>query len=278
MNYKKLLWFDLRRGLLQKPLFFIVPLLIALISCFDLYHRTMLFSQFETLAVKTQAGFSDFLIYLYSGTTTDDPYGGNPFARWMVVLLSISFLTLNYPDQDVHTCGQQFLIRTQGRIAWWLSKCIWNAASVLLYHGLLILAAALFCLLVQADFTGGPHKEFLYNLFQVAPEQRTPAWLPFRCCFLLLPILISLALNLLQMTLSLFVKPICSFLLLSSLLVSSACLASPYLVGNYAMLLRLDAVITTGVPITTGVILSLLLLFLAVTIGCIRFLRYDILN
>lgn len=278
MSFKKLLWFDLRRGLFQKPLFFIIPTLIALISCFDLYRRVLFVNPNETLGIKISAGFADFLTYLYGGTTTYDPYSGNPFARWMLVLLSVCFLTLHYPNQDVQTYGQQLLIRTQSRLAWWLSKCIWNMAGVLLYHGLLILSAALFCLLVQADFTGGPQKELLYHLFQVVPNQRMPAAAPWNCCFIVLPILVSLALNLLQMTFALFVKPILSFSILSSLMVSSACFASPCLVGNYAMILRLDTVTVDGVSIKAGVIFSLLLLLLSVMVGCVRFARCDILN
>ncbi len=82
----------------------------------------------------------------------------------------------------------------------------------------------------------------------------------------------------LQMTVSLFIKPIFSFFAVSVLLLASAYLLSPFLVGNYAMAFRYDWMLKVGVSIGVGERIAITLLLLAVLSGLVRFRLYDILE
>lgn len=281
MKYIKLLWFDIRHGLLRKPLLFAIPVIVAFIACFDLTGRVAGLNSFGYFGTKTQAGFTDFILYIYGGMDQYIPDSGDPFlfpVRWVVVFLSAAFITLNYPYKDMQTYGQQILIRTKGRLAWWLSKCGWNILSILVYHGLIFLTAAMFCAVTKADFAGGINKDLIYAVFQVERIHMTSDTTRWTFAMLLLPIFVSLGMNLLQMTLSLFIKPTFSFLTTAFLMISSAYFTSPYLVGNYAMPMRYDLVITDGVSAKSGMIISSAIALLAVVAGSIWFRRYDILN
>ena len=196
----------------------------------------------------------------------------------MAVFLPAAFMTLQYPFQDMQGFGQQILIRTKGRTAWWLSKCGWNLCSILFYHGLVFLTTALFCWVSQASFFDGFHKPLIYAVFQVQKPDMMPADTVWHGSMVLLPVLVSLGLSLLQMSLALFIKPVFSFFAIASLMISSAYFTSPYLLGNYGMVLRYHVVMTDGVNIQDGVILSVAVLLLAVAIGGVGFLHYDILN
>lgn len=281
MKYIKLLWFDIRQGLLRKPLFFVIPILVSFIACCDLANRVSALNDCGYFAADVQAGFADFIMYIYGGMDSYTLDSGSPFRfpiRWLVVFLSIAFLTLNYPYRDMHTYGQQILIRTKGRTEWWLSKCSWNFLSVLVYHGLIFLTALLFCAFTKSKITGTINKELLYLVFQTAPSHRTPATATWTFPMLLSPVFVSAGICLLQMTATLFIQPTFGFLVTTFLMITSVYFTSPCLIGNYAMPMRYDAVITGGVSARAGIFLSFLLAFAAVVIGNIRFHRYDILH
>ena len=281
MKYIKLLWFDICQGLFRKPLLFAVPVIVALIACFDLAGRVAGLNSFDYFGTNTRAGFADFIMYIYGGMDQYTPDSGDPFvfpARWGVVFLSIAFLTLNYPYKDIQAYGQQILIRTKGRIVWWLSKCGWNVLSVLIFHGLIFLTAALFCVITKADLVGAINKDLMYAVFQVERSHMVPDTTIWTFVMLLLPVAVSLGINLLQMTLSLFLRPMFGFFITAFLLISSAYFTSPYFVGNYAMPIRYDVVIAEGVCVNDGVIISAAVAIAAVIVGNIKFCHYDILN
>lgn len=281
MKYIKLLWFDIRQGLLRKPLLFAIPIIVSLIACFDLADRVSVLNSLAYFGTNTQAGFADFIMYIYGGMDQYTPDSGNPFmfpVRWFVVFLSIAFITLNYPYKDMQAYGQQILVRTKGRTAWWLSKCSWNILSVLVYHGLIFLTAILFCIFTKSNLAGAINKELLYIVFQTEIPHMASNTTIWTFTMLFFPIFVSVRINLLQMMVALFIKPMFSFLITAFLMISSAYFTSPYLVGNYAMPMRYDVVITSGVSASIGMLISTILALTAVIIGSIRFHRYDILS
>jgi len=281
MKYIKLLRFDMRNGMLKNPMLFIIPVLVALIACLDLTSRISSLNELNYFDVKAQGSFADYMVYIYGGMDKYEPQKGDPFIfpiRWAVVFLSVSFITLNYPYRDMQSFGQQILVRTKGRVVWWLSKCGWNVLSTLLYHCLLFCAAALLCLAVRGEFSREINKDLMYAVFRMDRMSILPGDAPWPVAMLFLPVLVSLGINLMQMTLSLFVKPIFSFFAVAFLMSSSAYLTSPYLIGNYAMPMRYDMVIQGGVGIVIGLVVSSALIVASVGVGVVRFHQYDILN
>ena len=95
---------------------------------------------------------------------------------------------------------------------------------------------------------------------------------------ILLPPLVMAALNLLQMTFSLFIKPFYSFIVTTSILLVSSYYLSPFLIGNYAMPLRSDRLLGDGVNLTVGIWFAVAVIVLSVVVGEIVFQRRDILK
>lgn len=281
MKLIKLLRFDLTNGLLKKPQLYLYPVLVAFIACIDMLNRVSYMNEFGHTNGFIQAGFQDYLMYIYGGMDKYIPEPGNPFifpVRWMVVFLSISFFTLNYPYKDMQHIGQQILIRSENRSTWWLSKCIWCASSTLVYHILLFTSTVVFVILVEGRFSGAIDKDLLYVVFQVDLKSIQQTETPWPLTMLFLPVLVSLCLNLFQMTLSLYIKPIFSFFSIALILVSSAYFTSSYFVGNYAMPIRYDPVINGGVSILAGYFVISVIGVLSVICGVISFNNYDIIN
>ena len=281
MKYIKLLWFDIRNGLIKNPLLFIAPIIIAIIACIDLNNRVAGLNSVNYFGGEFHASFADFMAYIYGGMDKYIPGPSNNFVfpvRWAILFLSISFIALNYPFKDIQTIGQHILIRTKGRTKWWLSKCGWNILITSVYHGLILFVALLFCVVTQSNISGEINKELLHIVFEMDKTSLIDSGTKIPFYTLFLPILISVSINLFQMTLSLFLKPMFSFFATALLLISSAYFTSPYLIGNYAMPVRYNFVITNGINVPLGAVISAILICAFVLIGVIRFHYYDILN
>ena len=95
---------------------------------------------------------------------------------------------------------------------------------------------------------------------------------------LVLPLLVMAALNLFQMTLSLFIKPFYSYIVTAAILLISAYYVSPFCIGNYAMPLRSHMIMANGVGLNTGMLVSVIILVVAVIVGGLVFQRRDILK
>lgn len=281
MKYIKLLWFDIRNGIILSPALFVVPLAVAFIACFDLSHQISVLNEFNYMGTWVRESFADYMVYIYGGMDKYVPKSGSNFlfpVRWAIVFLMPAFLTLNYPFRDMQGVGQQILVRTGGRTAWWISKSIWNVFSVLLYHFCIFATALFFCIARGGNIIGEINKELQYRVFRFDRSSLLYDEQFWSLAIIFIPVLVSLSINLLQMTLSLFIKPIFSFLVVAFIMISSAYLTSPYLIGNYAMSMRYDIVIKDGVSMSSGVVISLVSIFAAVFIGVLRFHRYDVLD
>lgn len=150
--------------------------------------------------------------------------------------------------------------------------------SVLVYHGLIFLTVISFCVFTKSNLTGTINKELLYIVFQTAIPHMTPDTAIWTFTMLLSPVVVSVGINLLQMAVTLLIKPMFGFLVTAFWMITSAYFTSPYLIGNYAMSMRYDVVIIDGVSASTGVLISAILALAVVVIGSIRFHRYDILS
>lgn len=267
--------------MLLNPALFIIPIIISLIACFDLMNQVSVLNELNYFDTQVKESFADYMVYIYGGMDRYVPKSGNNFLfpiRWLVVFMISPFLVLNYPYRDMQGIGQQILVRTRGRTAWWMSKCIWNVLSVFIYNFLLFATALFFCIAVGGDISGGINSELQYIAFQFDRSSMIYGDEPWSLAIIFLPVLVSISINLMQMTLSLFIKPVFSFFFVAFLLISSAYFTSPYLLGNYAMSMRYDMVVKDGVSVADGTIMALLLIGVSICIGVVRFHRYDILD
>lgn len=279
MKFIKYLAFDIRQGILRNPTLIWSSILISMVIFIDFIFRAHRYA--ADGIIRQFVSYGDYLFYLYGGMTEYIPEYGEVFSFpivWIVVFLVIPFTLLNYPFKELAGNGRYILTRSTRRTFWWLSKCIWNMLGTFCYHGLLLLTGIVLCLIFGVEITGAVHTDFVKAALRVRPAEIrdfSELWMPT----LLLPVCVSVSLNLMQMTLSIFIKPIYSFFCIAIVLIVSAYVLSPAGIGNYAMFLRQDWVlIENGVSVNTGYGISLLLILLAVIAGNIRFRFFDVLE
>lgn len=278
MRFIKDLVFDFRQGILRSGTLLLVPTVIAAVTFFDFYAKARRY--LEQGMIQSTVDYGDYWFYLYGGMCEYIPSPDNPFqfpAVWILVFLVLPFVLLNYPFRDMYGVGQQILVRSGRRSLWWLSKCCWNFCGTVLYHLIIQAAGLVLSLVFKVEISNRIHMNFINLVYNIRyQEVWHPSSLPLAA--LLLPMLVSAAINMLQMTVSLFIRPMFGFFAVAVLLLASAYLLSPLLIGNYAMAFRYDWMLKAGVSMGAGMRIAAILLFLAVLSGLVRFRLYDILE
>lgn len=272
MRFIRLFWFDMKNGYIKYPFLYLFPAFIASIGFIDVHRQIAVWGR--------EASLGDYWMYLYGGMKEYVPMVGNPFqfpVIWIMVFLLSSFAVLNYPTKDLQSTGTQLLVHVQGRSKWWFSKCLWNIFSTIAYHVTILAVLLLFCICFEVPLTRELHSETIVPMFALGiADFQGGSILPLSV--LATPVIFSIAINILQMFLSLLMKPVFSFLLVSMTMLSSAYLLSAGIIGNYAMPIRYQWAMENGVSHRSGLVLSFGILVFSVVFGMIRFRRYDVLN
>ena len=275
MIFSKMFSHDVDCGIRRKWMFFLVLAAAVLVFCREYYG--IIYTSLFNGETDQRATWMNYLIFLFQGMEEYIPSPDNPFvfpAMWILIFLYAAYKVLGYPFDDLTAYGQQILVRSGGRKGWWFSKCLWNVCSAFLYFIIIDLVVAAFCICegvpLTADFSG----ELAGILLKTsAPLQESEVVF----YTLLLPPLVSAAINMLQMFLGLFLKPMLSFCVTSGLLILSAYFKSALAIGNYAMILRSSIVLEDGVQIGTGTILLIAIILFSALGGEYYFRRHDIL-
>lgn len=278
MMFYKLLCYDLKNGFLstyKRYLSAAVAFVIMFVS-FQLVAYS--YNTMEKPDVPIAGSLGDVLIYAFGGMYEYVPSKGAPFtipAFWLLTYLLLAYITLYYPFEDLEEFGQNILIRSKGRMMWWFSKCAWILISVVCYFLLAWAVMAIGCLI-----TGGPlNMELSPNiplLCSIQIEYQMPQTMIPQ--MLVLPLLVMIGLNLLQMTLSLIFKPFYSFIVTATILLISTYYLSPACIGNYAMPFRSHLLLSNGVGLNTGMLISAIIIVVSVAVGGLIFRKRDILK
>lgn len=264
MNWLKLLRYDLRNGLLRWR-YLVVPLLFIL-PCYQ--------SWIDIFNAGCTGTWMDYLMGCFRGAAPAETVSELNFPMsWFLIMAGCLYLNLDYPMNDLSDTGQQLLIRLVNKKGWYVSKFVWSLLSSILYVLLGSITALVFALA-----SGG--SVALVNTPQAAIGMHLigNVELTLRQALLvavILPTLTLATLNVLQMTLTLFIKPIFSFLICICLLVYALLEASPFILGNGAMVARSGILEETfldpcAIALTCGAVIVL-----SGSIGLLRFARMD---
>lgn len=193
-------------------------------------------------------------------------------AVWLLFHWWLSFTAGTYVMRDLKEQGANLLLRIHRRRIWWRGKCIWVILATLLYY-----LAVWLCMLLFSVFQGGCSLSItpgLHGLDESLAERLSGMY--FTIPGILVPFAVSVGLALSQLAVTVYVNQIAGNLYMVILLVTSAYKCSPFLPGNYLMLLRNRHVTEEGVTAVAGLIMAAGLAFLSVRIGGKRFEKYDI--
>ncbi len=254
---------------------FIPIIMIMILACAQFYQETQLY--LEATHQDLSLSMADYLVDVFKGMEIYIPSKDDPFqipAIWLLLNVYLAYLVASYPAKDMASFGQQIMIRSQSRRKWWLSKCLWNIITVLVFYSLIFATIFVFSLLT-GEVTLVMHNEINEQVSEITTSHFTTGKLLEVVG--VLTILTSMALSLLEMLLSFLIKAVYSFTIIVVVLSISAFYCHPLLIGNYLMIMRNNFIISNqGVDSAQGMVISLLIILLSTTIGYIKLKSSDI--
>lgn len=279
----RLLRYDIRKGLISdyKKLLIVVAISVA----FCIQFRWEYTSHFSSLS---EASFGDIIFFAFSGMSEYTFSPDQPFlfpALWVLLLVLPMFFVLYYPFYDLLGFGKNVLIQVGRRRTWWLSKCAWTAVYIMTYFLIIYAVTAVFCIVMRiplsTQISGETHEMVAmkgYNPMLNGEGHLVEFMGRMDLQLFVLPVISMVALALFQMMLSLIVSPIYSFIISVGILISSAYYMNPFLIGNHCMTQRSNLVVSNGMDIKNGVLLSLCMAVFSMVLGMIAFNRTDVLS
>lgn len=281
MNVFKILLCDIREGTLKNKRFIAAPL-IALFVCMMAHTRIGFFSDSFEPGIKPT--LFNLLIEAFRGSNPlskiREMHAPIPYI-WLSIFIFSMFTVFDYAHDDISNFGMQIISRTGKRASWWSSKCIWVMLSGVYYYGLFLLAMLGFAAIngysmsfkdntIFSDLLANCSAYYTYkNIEEVCGMELL--------LFILSPLIVICALNIFQMMLSLFIKPVYSFFLTLGLLLLSAFVDWSAAFPRTAMMTFSSHYQQNGYSIKIGCIVCIAVIMVSVIIGRIWFNRYDIL-
>ena len=220
-------------------------------------------------------GMMDNIMYMLKGMSVYIEGKGRDFKLpvcWMTVQFACSVVVFNYIKTDIRGIGTGIIIRMRSKKKWWLSKCIWNVCSVALLYILLYAG----CCIVSLMYNGtmGFNREIFLELNGVAYGSVDIKSVILFLIFM--PMLTSIALSLLQMCMSIVISPVISLMSIMVIDILSCYFTTPFLVGNYSMLLRSAIYKADGISLSTALAGNIIIIAVAVVLGMLLFDRSDL--
>lgn len=233
-----------KREIVRKLLPYSFPILIILLHCLD--YRRLAFYEMEESGIMTVEKCIEFF---FQGTQPFSMNGLNSvfhvptlwFAFYVLYFLICGKNSFYNKKQE-----QQVMLRLKKRETWWKRQGV-----NLLIRTAIYMVTAFVAFVFIGIGMGMKLGSVNYELVQI-----------FLDSFLVL-----LVCGFLQYVVSLKYHPVVGVLVSISILVLSVFQLSPFLLGNYMMLVRLRLLKEMGVPFYFGVIASLLLVFVLNQIG-----------
>ena len=209
----------------------------------------------EALGVTPTLG--DFFLFFFGGSDryVFDPY--RPFifpAQWILMILYGTYLNLNYANDNLHGIGIHALLHSKSRSMWWFSKCSCVIVGTLIYFILSILTTAFSCFILGGEFSMEIHASILQTILEVFSMQMQNPLGEMVITYIMV-YLVIVALSLLQLLLSILIKPLLSFLSISTIVFVSSYFMTPLLFANFAMPVRSLCFVTDGLDPGLGFVL-----------------------
>ncbi len=284
MKLFKVLLYDLRSNSVQ----FILRILFAVILfsyicflfIFDAFH---FFADVVSHPVKIGElglSFGDLILFELGGNVpllNNTNISNLSFPTiFFVVHITLLFFTLNYVHTDLNRGGIQVFTRLGSFRTWWFSKFFWNILTVLAYYTIGFATIWVLFHLLGSNTSLQPSAEAFIRKFHaiyivVSSKELFVA-------YFVMPVMVMLSLSLAQMTLTLFIKPIYSFIITSLYFAAGIFFIYPLFVSNYAMPVRSSAVDLYNFDVLSGLIICFAIITLSYITGLFRASRMDILG
>ena len=227
-------------------------------------------------SVPSDRTWGDYIAYMLAGAYVPLPDSQTPYqfpAPWMLALLAIAFMTLGYPYENMIGVGKHVMLLSGSRSTWWLSKCMWVAVHATSFFISAFGVSFVFVVLTGGSLslvvtTGLANAMYLSSYTYTAGASVAGFCV---CAFLAL-----LAICLIQLLLSIMIRPMLSYVFTVVDLFAWAFYARDWLLGGFIMSIRVDGLAHDGLSPVVGSVLSGIVVVCVALVGMIVVSRIDI--
>lgn len=282
MKYFSILLYDFRYNFLRKPGKWIAVVAYAVFLffsfCLSVYHGFYgeVKSPWDVISISNSAG--DLFLSELGGELP--PYYDNLQSYsfptvWFVFHILICYFTLPYMREDLSQGGIQVITRTNRKL-WWVSKCVLNISVVAAYYFICYTSLLILALCSGRNLTWELNgRIFSFYFAQSLPESHSGNLFMSIC---VLPCLVGITINLGQMFLTLYVKPIFAFISACIYYIVGIFYAHPLVISNYAIPVRSAEIGLYNFQPVFGIVLCLLSSLAFIVIGAMKIQKQDILG
>lgn len=264
-TFCQLLKHDICRQLMRHWYYFLVVCPVVL------YFGLSLNGWIEMVDVQGKAGCLELIIYMFYGEQEYIPQISDfkvniPF---LLVHTLLAYMTAYYPVHDLSVRGRQIFIRIKNNTSWWYAKCIWLSSTVIIYYLVIFFTAAIF----SGEVSKAVNENILILFGEIQKGNTQQDYLLYA---LILPIMASLAISFLQMTISILTAPVYGFFFVTFQLIISFYFYSPLLFSNYQMFNRCVLSRENGITAEFAVPVCIAVIMVCVVVGAVYMKKRDI--
>ncbi len=282
MNVFKLIAYDVREGILKNKRYICVPIL-AILLC--------MYSDLRISFNQANGFFSGKPTFL--NLFTDIFHGCDPIINllqadcgvgvpyfWIGAFVFAVFISFDYMHNDLTQFGIQILTRSRKRSMWWVAKCVWCLLSSAWFYMLFILAVVLFSIVCGYELSLSYNNELLSILVDSSPiySYNGGDVSTIQCATVVLsPFIVLCTLNMLQMVMCLFFKPMYSYFVTVCIVMLGMITDIPVAFSRTAMMPKTDIFLNGAYRVNGGIVICVVLIVTVVIGGILYFKRYNIL-
>lgn len=274
MRTFRLLQRDIVLGIFRRWYIAIIPVILGCAGAIDCHGWIM---RLDESSYGHQSGTVwDYIMYCMQGTS---PLMFQPAlvfslpVMWTIFQFGAAYMVAYYAQEDFASSGLTLFIAVRDRKKWWRSKYIWCMLSVIIYYVIYFSAVIFTAVVYGADMSFSATKRILY-VHGINVAGLSMADMVF--IVILLPMLITLAISLVQIFVSFVLTPVISFALVCAMYVLSAYYTIWELPGNYTMWFRCSYIAENGLDPKGGLFMAIILMVMAIVLGRIYFENKDV--
>lgn len=282
----KVIRYDLRFGIYESMRkYLLITLFGALVSLcflFDAVHMSVRLTGSPGNIKSLPLSMGDVILFELGSQLPSDSLAGLTRlsfpTMWFLLNILPLYITLNYTTHDLGGCGIQVLTRLRSKKRWWLSKCVLSMAFVVTYYAVIYLFLAALCLASGFDLSLIPDETLFSIRFSAVFLSDGVTEFQMFLALCVMPCIVTAALSLAQMMLTLFIQPVFAYIAACAYVVGSVLCVHPAFITNFAMPIRSSAVGIYDFDFASGLVYSALIATVAIVIGAVRISRMDIIQ
>ena len=279
-RFYRMVGLDIRQGIISAYLKYMVVLIISF--AFTQNYYVKIENYIANGKVVGEVTFFDILIWFFKGMKEYIPTSNKPFeipVDFLLLNIILAIIIGNYPMKDINGYGRSILVRSDTRLSWWLSKCIWNVLSVITFYTV-IYVGIIGTYVAHGGLENGIkllfNADLMKAVFQVDLDNVNSYVLMITT--IVLPIITSIAISMLQMTIAFYLNSIVSYVIIIAMYIFSAFYMKWFMMGNYIMMYRNESINQKGMNLSISLIVDAGVVLISIVSGYLYFRRYDVLE